>query len=455
RLLIWTVFAMLDRLFFISLLLNATGLFRFIAPQLGVSIGMVSIAFLLFHIVYIFCRAETLSRVFRRSGLIIWTVVLLLWPLATIVYAPSIEIRQAGLQFYYYSLFLGTIVFVHRNGLRSVYRLLWLSVIITVFGMALSKLAPGYFYDVAALANARVPGKATMGRPTGFYMQPNSLAISLVMMFVGWFGLWPQKSVAKEVIVLIGFLGLQVLTGSRAGILVAVGIIGLYLMHNWAVRLTRGRLVFTLGLLLLALAIGVAGMRLYVRVAAANAEFRKSGDLIDRMEKIVYFELSPDGNIVEDTSLRERFDTQADFLEYIMERPVIGHGFGSNVYYLETGRLWLSAHSHALTGAFEYGVFYPLVLCCLVASMFFSRNRPFVEKHLGSNIIFQFVAVFIILYAYAGLLDNRVVFIILGLVYSLVHYPELLFHLEHRPAAEPGSAASGVSIEHACPAEGV
>lgn len=31
--------AMLDKLFFISLVLNASGLFRFVAPQVGVAIG--------------------------------------------------------------------------------------------------------------------------------------------------------------------------------------------------------------------------------------------------------------------------------------------------------------------------------------------------------------------------------------------------------------------------------
>ena len=33
---------MIDKLFFVVLILNATGLFRFIAPQVGVSIGQVS-----------------------------------------------------------------------------------------------------------------------------------------------------------------------------------------------------------------------------------------------------------------------------------------------------------------------------------------------------------------------------------------------------------------------------
>ena len=47
---------MLDKLFFIFLILNATGLFRFLAPQFGVEIGQVSLVLLIFNFLYILAK---------------------------------------------------------------------------------------------------------------------------------------------------------------------------------------------------------------------------------------------------------------------------------------------------------------------------------------------------------------------------------------------------------------
>ena len=414
---------MLDRLFFIALVLNASGLFRFVAPQLGVTIGHVSMVLLALNCLYLFVKVRMAGPILLRGAMGRWTLLLWIWPIATIVYAPSFELREVGLHLYYFTLFFSTVVFTRVNGLPAIHRMLTISLIITVIGMPLSMMAPQYFEAVAALADAK---SEEMGRPIGFFMQPNRLAISLSLMFIAWYALKPNKSAVKEVVAIVCFLGLELLTGSRAGMLVGLGIVALMIVFNWPERFARGRLLYTGGLLLVCLVVGIVGLRIYL-AAVADVGNRREGDLIDRMDSIVSFRFSLEGNLAEDESLEERVETQAHYIGLVLEHPLLGHGFGANAHYLETGSIWLSAHSEALSRAFDYGVIYPVFLYLAVASLYRKRGRRELELALGTNAVAQFAAAFAVLFAYSSVMEVRVTYIVLGIVYAAVQYPRQLF----------------------------
>ena len=145
--------------------------------------------------------------------------------------------------------------------------------------------------------------------------------------------------------------------------------------------------------------------------------------------------------MAEDVSLEARLATQANYLRLIQQRPFLGHGFGSDIYYRETGRIWLSAHSQALTSAFEYGVFYPVVLCLVTASLHRWRSRIAVERALATNSVAQFVAASVVLFAYASVTHARVFYVALGMICALVQYPNLSLEYAEkigRPGATPG-----------------
>lgn len=416
---------MLNHLYFISLILSASGLFRFIAPQIGVSIGNVTMALFALNCLYLVAKADHAIPMLQHRGMGRWLCLLLIWPLATLVYAPAFDAREIGLQFYFFSLFFSTVVYVRLNGLPAMYRVLTISIAITLIGMPLSVMAPEYFEDAAALADAR---SEQLGRPIGFFLQPNRLAICLCWLFIAWYALWPRKTIVREVLLILAFLGLVLLTGSRGGVLVATGVVAILLAFNWRVRLLRGRLLVTGVLLLLSLAGGILGLRVYLD-QLSDTGYRRHGDLVDRMESMVTFRFSPEGSITEDVSLEHRVSSQATYLGFILDEPVLGHGFGSNSYYLETGRLWLSAHSEAFTRAFEYGVFYPIALWLAVGSLYFRRGRKAVEQGLGTNAVAQFAGAFAVVFAYASVMEEgRVFCIVLGLFYCMVQYPKELFH---------------------------
>jgi len=414
---------MIDRLFFIVLVLNATGLFRFLAPQLDVSIAQVSLALLMINVLYLFVKLKYTGELFFRRGMAGWLFVLLLWPLCTLFYAPSFEAREVGLQLYFFLLFFGTIVYTASNGLPAMHRVLNASIVVTVIGLVLSMLAPQYFTAVAELATAKVDKE---GRACGFLLQPNSLAITLTLLFIGWFALWEHKSMLLQVAVVLGFLLLMLLTGSRTGMLVALIVVTCILAPSWRQKLPSGKYLLTAGAMIVCLAGGVVGIRHYLLHTINDDVYRE--DLINRMQNMLSFRLSDEASIKNDGSIQDRLEAQAAYWALIKKKPFLGHGLGSDAYYQETGYLFLSAHSQALTCAMECGLLYPIVCCLLVVQLYRKRSRRDVERILQTNSIGQFVPVIIFLFIInGGLFDSRAFYVILGMFFAAVCCPLYVF----------------------------
>ncbi len=419
---------MIDKLFFVVLVLNATGLFSFVAPQLGVSIGQVSLGLLMLNVFYLVVKSKHTTPLLFRGESVRWLLVLVLWPLSTVAYAPSIEIRMIGLLLYHFSIFFGAVVYTIANGLPAMYRVLSVSLIITIIGLVLSMLMPGYFEAVAALGRHKTD---YMGRAFGFSMQPNSLAVSIGFLFLAWFALWKGKNAMLEVGAILAFLLVMLLTGSRTGMLVGALTVTLHLAYQWRMWL-KGKSNFRyphLKTLALSICIigGVVGTRVHLGSLGENAG-RSEGDLIDRMDALLRGRLSFRGNVMDDVSVQERFGAQEAYWSLIAERPVLGHGFGSDAYYRENGFISTSAHSDALTCAMEYGALYPFVFGLMVFQLYRNHNRRDMEGVLRTNSICQIVAVIMFLFTIAGgLAFNRTFYVVLGGIFAAICFPRYVF----------------------------
>ncbi len=414
---------MMDKLFFIVLVLNLTGLFRFLAPQFGVSIGQVSMVLLWINIFYLMTKSRYLTSIIFRGDLRMWLLYLFIWPLITIIYAPLFEIRDIGLLLYYVSLFFGTIVFTAINGLPTMSRLISISILITIFGLLLSMVAPQLFETVAEISNGR---SYEQGRAIGFFMQPNSLAVSFCMLFIGWFALRRQKKVLLNVI-LVTFLFFILLTGSRTGMLLAIVVVISIKTYGWRRRknLLNASSFFKMGVLIICLVGGIIFIRSFLS-SYSNTSIGKEG-LITRMQTMLSFKLS-DESIMEDTSVQERRLAQSIYLLRVAEKPLLGHGFGSDLFYKNSGAFTKSSHSSALSSAFEYGVLYPIVFYILLILFYKRRCRQDVEKILQSNFISQFVLILSFLFIFnGGLFDSRTFYVIFGTFFSLIYYPQYIF----------------------------
>jgi len=419
---------LIDKLFFVILILNATGLFSFIAPQIGVSIGQVSVVLLGINILYLIAKIRYIKVLFSRGRMWGWLFVLGFWPLLTVLHAPSFEVRQIGLQLYFVTLFTGAAVYAINNGLQAVHRVLSVSLVITVFGLVMSLIAPQYFEAVSELASAEILREE---RSFGFLLQPNQLAVSMIFLFIGWFALCRFERTFLSVLAILTFLFAMLLTGSRTGMLMAVIIVVFIQLNAWKRKWMSGRFVLTTGVLIACLLGGAIGINYYLS-SVGSPDIALGGDLKDRIGMFLSFRFSSEGDLTEDTSVQLRLMTQTVYWALVMEKPFLGHGFGSDIHYLETGPIFLSAHSDALRCAMEYGLIYSIIFALLMIQTYLIRCRHEIEKVLQTNAIGQFAFVTILLFIVASIMDSRTFYVILGIFLAQLYCPRHIFRFEEK-----------------------
>jgi len=409
---------MIDKFFFIFLVLNMTGIFTFIAPQLGVSIGFVSFLLLGFNVFYLFAKAKYINLIIKHSGFKIWLLIILIWPLLTIVYAPALGFREIGLQFYYVTLFTGAVVYTTTNGLPAVNRLLTTSLIITLFGVALSLIAPQYFEAVGRLANAESFMKS---RAFGFYLQPNILAINLVLLFIGWFAFCKHKSVTLEVVAIILLMLVILLTGSRTGMIISLITIAFILGQPGLKKI----MIFQYLVKIVILIIFVVGLSVAMKNISTDMITGDKGEdeLLTRMERMLDFRLSDNDALLEDTSVQHRRLAQLTYLSLIYESPLVGYGFNSETYFLEKGFFPRMSHSTAISSTLHYGILYPIAFILVVFQLYRKQRKSKVWGGIQSRSVPNFVVIFLLLYFIAGeMLDDRTLYIVWGMFYAAVYH---------------------------------
>lgn len=201
---------MLDMLFCILLLLNLTGLFSFIAPQFRVNIAAVSLVLLFLNCLYIIVNHKIALRIFHKKLTFYWFIFLIIWPLLTIIYAPEINLRAIGIQVYFFTLLLATLVYITRNGFKSFHRIVAVAIVISFFGLILSMFKSDFFQSVSSISGKK---SVYQGRAFGFFMQPNRAARNLVFLFIVWFAGLRKSNVIITSILLIGFMASVAICG--------------------------------------------------------------------------------------------------------------------------------------------------------------------------------------------------------------------------------------------------
>ena len=416
---------MLDRLFFVSLILSVTGLFRFIAPSLGVTISAVSFALLAFNIFYLIINLGLIKKLIKNIWP--WIFLLLIWPLVTILYSPGFDLRLIGVLLSNFVLFVGGAVFFMSVGKKTTGKLFQISFALTIFGLVLNMILPDLFLTVGNLASART---FTMNRPGGFHLQPNGLAVGICFVFMGWHIFSSEKTPFVEATSMVLLMTMLILTGSRTGMVLGALIIVIHYSYQWYSSLTPSKQGFYFGkrmsVLLVFIFAGIVSLKAFTQVYAQYLDVKTDG-IIDRINNVLEFRLTNEGpSVLEDSSVLDRWAAQKIYLDLIAEKPLVGHGFGAETNYLDYGVLYKSSHSTILSLAMAYGVFYPLFYLVLIFKLIFHRNRKWIEKQSGTNMIIQLVAISAVLFLYSSnVLERRSYMVILGAMIVLINYPSL------------------------------
>ncbi len=420
---------MIEFLFTVVLILNGTNLFAFIAPFLQVSIGNVSIILLFINISYLLFRFKLTSQILLQRNMWNFTFIFVIWPFLTIFYSPILEIREIGLRIYTFTLFVCTNVFIIRNGFTKFNRIISINFSLIILGLVLSMVKPEYFQSMAELIGKR---NDAMGRPFGFFMEPNVQGHVIIYTFIAYFALFKHKNTIFFIGSLLSFLLLMLITGSRSGVIVSVIVFSLILFNSSKQHSHNNQPLVRITLLFIFMFFCLACLKVYLS-GIEQSVIRRDDDLIDRMNSMLSFGLNKNDGLQGDMSLYGRTEAQLFYLSFIKEKPFLGYGFGSHALYYESGIFFRTAHSEAVIRAFEYGIFYPLFFVVLILQIFRSKNRKIVETCFQTNSIAQFTLSAILLFIVNGdLLDNRPFYIILAMFYTAINNPMAILTYTNR-----------------------
>jgi len=411
--------------FGVLLVFNASGFFRFFSAGLGIPISIFTSFSFLINLVYIAVYYQHTVFIYRKSNFLNWLLLFLIWPILTIPYSRSVKITDILLLFFFYSLFISSIVFCLVNSLRTIKTVFGLSIIISIIGGLLSILTPEIFLPTIRAVNSS-EHLSIHGRAFGFEIQANRLACNLCLMFIIWIALqkWNTNSIKISLsgIILFSFI---LLTGSRTGIVVSLMIvfmITLYSLRFQSTFLLRLKNYIVLGATSIIILISLANY-----IAIKNPE--KSIAL--RMKwfvGMVSFDKNTMDIVSESTNsdVPKRLELQTNYIKMILKRPW-GYGYKGDQYYLKSGKLIMTAHSEFLTTAFQYSIIYPFALLLLMSNFMKKKRRKSIENELGTNFILQFISVFFLLFVYAqGTLISRAFLISFAFIYCIFYYPEIL-----------------------------
>lgn len=389
----------------------ATGVFRFIAVPFGLPIYVVSGILLLLNLSYVVLRIRAFR--FKKKQILPWVILLLVWPQISVLYSVGSDLRAALLSLNTFLTFAGVSILIQRGQIAILKRALSASLVLTYIGTILNLLRPDMFAEVARLADAYV---LTMGRPGGFHLQPNDLAINVVLLFAGKLALDRgdrpiENAISAGIVVLI-----VLLTGSRTG-LVTVGIV---LMIDVIGRLTKGAAQVRVAKSSLKFLTSLALMSVAVFfIAKSVLVFLESkldmvpGGLVDRLDAFLSFQLSYDSVGIQTQSISHRFDAQLNYIRLIAEMPITGRGIGSEQVYLATGKIPLSSHSSFLSMAFEYGIPYAVLFTLALVSFIFLFRQSSNGVRMKRSDYLSFAVLALVLFFYSGALVSSVPFVIL------------------------------------------
>jgi hypothetical protein len=416
-----------DIAFAIVLLLNLTGLFRFIAPQVGVDIGTVSIALLIVQVGYLALNHPVTIDLLRKPFVWLWLTLVVLWPFVTGLYAPEFHVRDYGLQAYYATLLLASAVFVARVRWQNMRMLIGASIAVTLVGLLLSLLAPGYFADVNAMLRGNEV-EYIQDRAFGFFMQPNRAAYGVILLFTLWFSDWRAKDWRRQLVTFLVMLAGVGLTTSRAGIAIGVGLIAVILWSRESIGGSRRSfserqlsfykaMITYVTIILLGFGAAVWGDSLLSNTA--------SGGLNDKL--FFWTNVDSVADVEEDGSMQSRLRAQENYLQLVKRRPLRGYGLGSISSYRDLGVLTKSSHNLFVERAFEFGALYILLLGIALYKTYAHEQKIRFVKRVGLDIPL-ILGLFVLVTGMTtnALLDIRYFYCIVGFVIGGLVYPGIV-----------------------------
>lgn len=349
-----------------GLLLLITDAYR-VGGLFGLSVVSSKIICALFIATFILLNVSQFLRVIKQKTISLFFFVLVVWPAVTATYSigPNAYLRLAENALTYVVFASSVLLFLKMTD-AEVARFFFVSLVVVAVGVGLWYLVPGAYIPLAQAAGAQLNYNE---RAFGFYLQPNTLGLSVCFLFFAAFFVFTKlvtQPIRFAIVVAIG-VATVLASGSRFSMLLLAAFVLFRPDPIARVRgIARGLLV-RLGVNATALLIvWVTASSVFVLFGLADK--LQDGNVFDRVSTLLAGNVFHAGDSDDSGSFYLRRQAQSVYEELIVNRPIFGYGIGSQEYFFEKGVIELAAHSSFLAQLLEYGVLYSIFYF-----MFFTR----------------------------------------------------------------------------------
>jgi O-antigen ligase len=315
-----------------------------------------------------------------------------------------------------FSLILATAVVARRYPLTIPSLIFW-GLVIGAFGGALSLAQPSLFRSMSVVADATAI--TYDGRAFGFYLQPNGLAMGMVILFLLFIFSVDPEQIWRIGIASALLVSTVIFSGSRAGMIETAILLTLMIVIPVFSSYSRGRslpIVRTFPIVALFLALTV----ILVLLFSEDLGFFKQNGLADRIAS-----LFDRGKLKSDGSVQGRLYLQKLFVQRALNRPWFGHGLGSVTYYIDSGRyLAGAAHNSLLDWWFQFGAVGVTLMGAAVYRVWADLGTD-KSAHTRRWRTCFFLVVLCFIFASNMLAVMRPFWILIGAIYGLMSYKEL------------------------------
>lgn len=276
-------------------------------------------------------------------------------------------------------LYLGIAImtFTYFETLRKYKKFLLIAVYFNFIAGLASIVLPNVFQSFADVISDDILGYR--GRAVGFFLQPNSLGMATINLYVFSIVLY-QGGQIKRFLVPCFFTVL--ITGSRTSlsvfaVVVFIQAIGLF-TNSTLIKTREGFKLMKRSLIMLSIAV-------IAIVSFLNSSLRNEQSFSNLVTRLEFYANATEkiNELEKEGSMKDRLEYQAVFKQRIAEKPLFGYGFGVQNQDLQSGVLIGSAHNQYLEVIYQGGILYfipfiSIYLVLLGITLKFRNNNPYI-----------------------------------------------------------------------------
>lgn len=443
---------LLKYLFATLIILNITNLFVFTSTWLNLSLTLIGGLIIVANSIYLFTYRDMVFSILRKPAVQVALVLFLIWPVLWVglsFFKGYTLYREIVLQFYYAFLFLGTIVFILREGWQYFRKIIIIAFGISIFGMVLDMFFPAVFAAIAA--SAAEDGLQTMfGRANGFFLNPNNAGRFLILMYV--LCVMKYGKISKPFFLGISFVlpVMLLFTGSRSSLLIGAIVIALVVFLRLSGK--QGRFITEFNAARIFMATLVLGLFCTVSifgVALGSNWILNNTEVGMRQNASLRYEMFTGGSGQFFQAVRNeiegRFYTLEPYNERLKDSFILGNGTAGMRIYRAINNISLTPHNTLYLLLFDYGILYLISFVVAMLALCFSRKMRRAEKYMGFMFSFVFLVAFtLIFFTFEAMLTIRGTYVVIGAIIALRIADEQFFqkdiqgqHLEQRRQGRP------------------